>query len=126
MAVKVLKTLTAAQMVSFQEEARATSKLNHPGIVRVLDFDVSPGGAPYMVLDFVDGTVLTEFLEDNAPLKWTECCDIAIKLCEALSYAHDHRVLHRDIQPGNVTFRISRASRYCRRVLRPLSASLSI
>lgn len=101
-AVKVLRTLTAAQMVSFQEEARATSTLNHPGIVRLLDFGVTPGGTPYMVLDFIDGTVLSGYLEENAPLKWTECCDIAVKLCEALSYAHDHRVLHRDIQPGNV------------------------
>ncbi|MGD9682879.1 MAG: protein kinase [Candidatus Obscuribacterales bacterium] len=101
-AVKVLRSLTEAQMVSFQEEARATSKLNHPGVVRLLDFDVTPGGAPYMVLDFVDGTVLSEYLEENGPIPWSVCCDIAIKLCEALSYAHDHGVLHRDIQPGNV------------------------
>ncbi|MCA9803974.1 MAG: protein kinase [Cyanobacteria bacterium HKST-UBA02] len=101
-AVKMLRSLTEAQMVSFQEEARATSKLNHPGIVRLLDFDVTPGGAPYMVLDFVDGTVLSEYLEANGPLPWSVSCDIAIKLCEALSYAHGHKVLHRDIQPGNV------------------------
>lgn len=101
-AVKVLRNLEATQLVSFQEEARTTSRLKHRNIVEVDDFAVTASGAPYMVLEYVDGISLKSLLEREGPLSYIACIPLFQQICDGLKYAHGHGVFHRDIKPSNI------------------------
>ncbi|MBZ0186233.1 MAG: serine/threonine protein kinase, partial [Candidatus Obscuribacterales bacterium] len=101
-AVKLLIMLEPKQLIAFQEEARATSSLSHSFIVGLLDFGVTAGAVPYMVLDYVPGASLEEVLKERKRLDWQVCQKIFVQVCEALEFAHDHGILHRDITPQNI------------------------
>lgn len=84
-------------------EARTASMLQHPNIVSVIDFTYDAGYA-YLVMEYVDGMSLEEFLaqvEGNS-LTYDEAACIADALVQAVSYAHENGVLHLDIKPANV------------------------
>lgn len=102
-----IKTLTGKiwspeDMLRLQNEARASSKLNHPNVVRVLDFGASSGGQPYMVMDFVDGQTLQEVLSEQEFLEQHIALSIFSQVLDGLSHAHRHGVLHRDLKPSNI------------------------
>lgn len=101
-AVKMLHMLESKQLVAFQAEARATSKLTHPSIVGVLDFGLTKTEIPYMVLDYFEGTPLDHVLENEGALDWHAVQEIFEQVCDALEYAHANGVYHRDIKPGNL------------------------
>lgn len=101
-AVKTLRSMDSRQYVAFQNEAKAISMLDHPGIVRVLDFSLSLGGAPFMVMEFVGGESLDVFLRQNGPLGEELALDVFIQIAEAIAHAHSKGVLHRDLKPENV------------------------
>lgn len=101
-AVKVLNNLSPEQLIAFQREAKATSQIIHPHIVKVLDFGVSDGKLPYMVLEFIDGLSLQEILEQNGPLSIDEALPIFSQICDALSFAHKRHLFHRDLKPTNI------------------------
>ena len=84
-------------------EARTASMLQHPNIVSVIDFTYDPSFA-YLVMEYVDGLSLEEFLAqvDGHSLTYDEEAHIADSLCQALAYAHENGVLHLDIKPANV------------------------
>ncbi len=84
----------------FSREARALARLNHPNIVGVYDFGQA-GGHFYLMMEFVDGMTLRQ-LEHSRKLAPEEALAIAPRICEALQYAHDEGVVHRDIKPGNI------------------------
>ncbi len=101
-AVKVLRGLNPLEVVAFQKEARATSKLKHPGIVTLLDFGLIDTSIPYMVLEYVSGLSIKDTLAQRGTLQWQACVFIARRLCEALGYAHAQGIFHRDLQPSNI------------------------
>ncbi|MGD9681554.1 MAG: protein kinase [Candidatus Obscuribacterales bacterium] len=101
-AVKLLHILEPQQLIAFQEEARATSKLSHQAIVEVLDFGVTAIGVPYMVLEFVPGRSLEEVLAERGRLDWSSARDIACQILEGIGYAHERGIFHRDITPSNI------------------------
>ena len=101
-AVKVLRTRDADALIQFQNEARTTSKLNHPNIVRVLDFGIASDGIPFMVIDYVDGRSLEDYIKENGGMDFDSVLTIFDKLADALSYAHSANVLHRDLKPSNI------------------------
>lgn len=101
-AVKVLNVLTSDQLVAFHREAKATSQFEHPNIVKVLDFGVSGGKFPYMVLEYVDGLSLDELLQQRGAIALEEALPIFVQLCDALAYAHKRNLFHRDVKPANV------------------------
>lgn len=101
-AVKTLLHLEAAQAVSFQDEARATARLNHPNIVTVLDFGVTDSGIPYMVMDYVPGISLEQHLQESGPLEEAEAARVFSCIARALSYAHKQKIFHRDLKPSNI------------------------
>lgn len=101
-AVKTLRSMDSRQYVAFQNEARAISMLDHPGIVRVLDFSLSEGGAPFMVMEFVGGESLDAYLRKHGLLREEQALDVFIRIAEAIGHAHSKGVLHRDLKPENV------------------------
>ena len=86
-------------------EARTASRLEHPGIVTVHDFEVDHGIA-YLVMEYVDGMTLTELLGrvEGGTLTHDECAYLAQQLGDAIGFAHTNGVLHLDIKPSNIMF----------------------
>lgn len=101
-AVKVLNNLSSNQLVAFQREAKATSQILHPNIVKVLDFGVSDGKLPFMVLEYVDGLSLLQVLEQQHTLTIEEAIPIFSQICDGLRFAHDRNLYHRDLKPTNI------------------------
>ncbi len=104
-AVKVLRShsaLVPKSIKRFRYEAIAASKLNHPNIIRVYEFNVPDQGAPYLVMDYLEGTSLAEFIAKNGAIELTRAISIMTKVCEGLEHAHKAGVIHRDLKPGNI------------------------
>jgi len=86
----------------FQREARLAARLNHPGIVRVLDFG-EHDGIPYLIMEYVDGHTLEEYLRrQQAPVVEVTGLKILLATANALAAAHDDSVVHRDLKPANL------------------------
>jgi serine/threonine protein kinase len=103
-ALKTLNTLVGEQLVAFQNEAKLLSKLDHPNIIKILDFGATISGAPYMVLEHSPGSNLMDALETNGPLTPGFARQVFTDLCHALSYCHERGVFHRDLKPANILF----------------------
>ena len=102
-ALKVLPAETLADEVArkrFRKEALALSKLNHPNIATIYDFDTQDG-VDFLVMEYVEGTTLSEKLS-NGPLSEEEATKLGRQVAYALEEAHEHGVIHRDLKPGNV------------------------
>jgi tRNA A-37 threonylcarbamoyl transferase component Bud32 len=84
----------------FFREAKTLARLNHPNIVAVYDFGQA-GGHYFLTMEFVDGMNLRQ-LEQSKKLTPEEALVITPKICEALQFAHEEGVVHRDIKPGNI------------------------
>ncbi|MDZ4836767.1 MAG: serine/threonine-protein kinase [Candidatus Melainabacteria bacterium] len=101
-AVKILRVLDRDALLSFQNEARTTSKLSHPNIIKVLDFGGTHSGIPFMVIEYVPGTSLETLIKDQGGLDFETAITIFIQLAGALEYAHNSHILHRDLKPSNI------------------------
>ena len=84
----------------FRKEALALSKLNHPNIALIYEFD-SEGGVDFLVMEYVAGTSLAQRLKGGA-LSEKEIASIGAQIAQALEEAHEHGVIHRDLKPENV------------------------
>src|SRR3989440_665233 len=84
----------------FTREARALARLNHPNIVSAYDFGQARE-VYYFIMEFVDGVNLRQ-LEQSRQIAPAEALAIVPKICEALQYAHEEGIVHRDIKPGNI------------------------
>ncbi len=91
-----------AYEAALREEAGSMARLDHPGIVRVLDFGRTLSGRLYLLLEWVEGTTLRHLLERRGALSAEEAAAIILPLCSALQHAHDHCVVHRDLKPENI------------------------
>ncbi|HSJ38371.1 MAG TPA: Stk1 family PASTA domain-containing Ser/Thr kinase [Planococcus sp. (in: firmicutes)] len=85
----------------FQREALSTTSLAHPNIVNI--FDVGEDGAiPYLVMEFVQGKTLKEYIIENSPIAPEQAVKIMKQLASALAHAHHNQIVHRDIKPQNI------------------------
>jgi len=99
-AVKRLRSEYAASpsvMERFRKEARLQAKLNHPNIAQLYTL-LQDGDSLCLVMEFIDGTVLRNFM----PMPWQSAVPVVLQILEALDYAHRRGVLHRDIKPENI------------------------
>lgn len=94
----VLRRADARQRL--REEARLLSRLDHPAIATVHDYDTHEG-VDFLVLELVRGQTLAERLANGA-LREGEAAAIGVQVCEALAAAHEHGIIHRDLKPANV------------------------
>lgn len=103
-AIKVLNAgqLSAEQQVRFQNEARTLAELKHRSIPEIFNFSISEDGAPYLVMEFVEGKSLSTLLEQKTFLPVDMAIDIVRQACNALECAHTAHILHRDIKPSNI------------------------
>ena len=94
-------TLVKNYLSKFQREAENLSKLHHPNIVKVLEvFDEN--NTTYYVMEFIDGETIDEYIKRNGKLSVEESLTITTEVCKALSYMHDHKMLHLDLKPKNI------------------------
>ncbi|HKW24574.1 MAG TPA: protein kinase [Terriglobales bacterium] len=84
----------------FHKEAIALSKLNHPNIATIYDFDTQQG-VDFLVMEYIAGSALSDQLA-KGPLAETEILRLGLQLAEGLVAAHEHGVIHRDLKPGNL------------------------
>lgn len=103
-AIKVLRESVkddADALEGFRKEAQAAASLSHNNIVSIYDIG-KEDDFDYMVMEYVKGSTLKKYIQDNGPLPWQEVCDFGIQICQALEAAHAIGVVHRDIKPQNI------------------------
>lgn len=103
-AIKVLKTEFANDrefLHRFNKEAQSAAAINSPNIVNVYDVG-HDGDIHYIVMEYVEGKTLKEYIDAHGMLSWQETVEYAIQICSALDKAHKHGVIHRDIKPQNI------------------------
>lgn len=103
-AIKVLQDDVAMDAESrrrFRTEYQAVAMLSHPNIRAVYDV-VSSGDTEYIVMEFVDGINLKQYLKKKSVLSWKEALHFATQIARALSHAHSKGIIHMDIKPQNI------------------------
>ena len=87
--------------IRFVREAQAVARLNHPNIVQIHDFG-EEGEIAYLVMEFIKGKELKDFFDANERFDLKEAVRIMGELCDALEFAHQAGIVHRDVKPRNV------------------------
>lgn len=104
-ALKVLKPEyldSAIHRDLLRKEYEIGHTLYHPNIASTLGFEDIDGLGPAIVMEFVDGITLEEYLKANGPMAREAAMAITEQICDALAYLHSHQLLHRDLKPANI------------------------
>src|SRR6266852_3372831 len=86
----------------FAREARAAVKIKSEHVARVIDVGTLETGAPYMVMEYLDGGDLSQVLASRGPLPVEEAVEYVLQACEAIAHAHVLGIVHRDLKPANL------------------------
>ncbi|MCL2740081.1 MAG: Stk1 family PASTA domain-containing Ser/Thr kinase [Oscillospiraceae bacterium] len=103
-AIKILRTEFLGDeefTARFTAEAQAAAGLGHQNLVAIHDVGVWLGHN-YIVMEFVDGITLKDFIKQNAPIKWQDAAGIATQVLQGIAHAHKKGIIHRDIKPQNI------------------------
>jgi len=102
-AIKLIKRgmETAQVLKRFQRERQILARLDHPYIARLLDGGSTEDGAPYFVMEYVDGTPITEYCARHG-LRVPDRLRLFLNVCAGVQFAHQNLVVHRDLKPGNI------------------------
>jgi serine/threonine protein kinase/tetratricopeptide (TPR) repeat protein len=85
----------------FRRERQILAQLDHPGIARLLDGGATDGGQPYFIMEYIDGLPLLAYCDRNR-LDVNQRLVLFLSVCDAVAYAHQRLVVHRDLKPGNI------------------------
>jgi serine/threonine protein kinase len=85
----------------FRMERQILAGLDHPNIARLLDGGETAGGAPYLVMDYVDGVAIDRYCQERG-LDLRRRLELFCEVCAAVQFAHQRLVVHRDLKPGNI------------------------
>ena len=85
----------------FEVEAQSAASLSHPNIVSIYDVG-NQENTYYIVMEYVDGSTLKEYITSKGSIGWKEAVKIAIQICSAIEHAHSKQIIHRDIKPQNI------------------------
>lgn len=85
----------------FLQEMQLLADLRHPGVVSILDGNVTQDGQPWLVLDYINGPHIDSYCEENQ-LTTQDVVSLMVSLCDTLQFIHKRGVLHKDIKPANV------------------------
>ena len=120
-AVKVLRPEFATDpryLARFNREAKIVAQLSaNPHVVTIYDVGTLHTGAPYLVMEYVAGRVLTNFTAGSPALSRTSIIDVGTHVASALGEAHDRGVVHRDLKPANIILLESRTMPFLTKVL---------
>lgn len=103
-AVKILRPefISDSEFIQrFKVESQAAASLSHPNIVPIYDVG-NEDDIHYIVMEFIDGKTLKEYISEKKFLPWKTAVNIAIQICSALEHAHKNHIVHRDIKPHNI------------------------
>ncbi|PCJ58183.1 MAG: hypothetical protein COA79_14280 [Planctomycetota bacterium] len=103
-ALKVLKSELAQDqnfISEFKNEAKSIAALNHPNIVQAYESG-EYGGRHYLSMEFVDGESIRDRIDRDKAMPILECIEVVIDVLQALQHAHEHKIVHRDVTPGNI------------------------
>ena len=104
-ALKLLlpQTLDRTEMVErFQREAQAAARLKSDHVARVIDVGVLDSGAPFMVMEHLEGLDLSQLVRARGPLPAAQVAELVLQACEAIGEAHAAEIVHRDLKPSNL------------------------
>ena len=102
-AIKLLKRGVDTDEVlrRFFAERQILARLDHPGIVRLIDAGTTDEGLPYLAMDYVEGVPVTDFVHERK-LSIEERLKLFRSVCAAVTYAHQNLIVHRDLKPSNI------------------------
>jgi tetratricopeptide (TPR) repeat protein len=100
-AIKVIQQGTPGLVRRFLEERRILALLEHPGIARLIEGGLTPGGLPYFAMELVDGVPIDQYCNDH-DVSLDARVELVAQVCDAVGYAHHHLVIHRDLKPSNI------------------------
>jgi eukaryotic-like serine/threonine-protein kinase len=102
-AVKILRRGMDSEDIleRFRVERQILAQLNHPNITHLLDGGITSDGRPYFVMEYVEGKTITEYCDDKN-LSLEQRIELFKQIFDALIYAHQNLVIHRDLKPGNI------------------------
>src|SRR5260370_8412190 len=115
--VVALKTITtgmsaqANSLERFYQEARSAGALQHPNIVTIYELG-HERNTPFIAMEFIEGGSLDQFIEQRQVLPLSVKLEYIVRVCEALSYAHRHNCVPRDIKPPTIMFTNSVVSKH--------------
>src|SRR5450631_1475295 len=89
-------------LTRFLREARAAASIRGEHVARVLDVGELEEGAPYIVMEYLEGRDLAAILADGGPLPPEEAVGYLLQACEAIAEAHGAGIIHRDLKPSNI------------------------
>ncbi len=92
----------AEAVARFAREARAAVKIKSEHVARVIDVGTLPNGAPYMVMEYLEGEDLAAWLEQRGPLPTEQAVEFVLQACIAVADAHVLGIVHRDLKPANL------------------------
>lgn len=86
----------------FMREARAAVRIKSEHIARVIDVNTLPNGSPYMVMEYLQGSDLSQVIGERGPVAVSEAVYWVLQACDAIAEAHSYGIVHRDLKPANL------------------------